>query len=279
MAFLVRTPSCLTILPSPIVLKSTAIQEILSNDQGFASRRSLAIFLYLYFILGMNNKVMSRNLEFSINEFYHIYNRGVDKRIIFIEHKDYERFIALLYLCNSTKPVHMSNYRGFALNDLLSMQREKPLISIGAYCLMPNHFHILVKEIQPNGISSFMHRLITAYTMYFNGKYKRIGPLVSGNFKAIHAIQDEYLKYLISYIHLNPIKLIEPKWKEKGISSIKSAKFFLINYTYSSYLDYCLYTREEKNILSLRDFPDYFQNFKDFNSNIIEWLNYIEAKP
>ncbi len=204
---------------------------------------------------------------------------GVDKRDIFLDHKDYERFIALLYLCNNTKPIHMSNYRGFALIDLLTMQREQSIVSIGAYCLMPNHFHILIKEIQQNGISNFMHRLITAYTMYFNVKYKRTGPLVSGNFKAIHIGQDEYLKYLLSYIHLNPVKLIEPEWKEKGIGNIESAKRFLTNYIYSSYPDYCFNTRKEKGIISLKDFPEYFQDFKDFDNNIMEWLNYSETKP
>ena len=91
---------------------------------------------------------------------------------------------------------------------------------------MPNHFHILVKEKIENGISKFMGKLTTGYSMYFNKRYDRTGSLFQGVFKSVHADSDEYLKYLFAYIHLNPIKLINPEWKENGIKDKNRANAF-----------------------------------------------------
>jgi putative transposase len=108
-----------------------------------------------------------------------------------------------------------------------------------------------------------------------NKKYKRSGALFEGKFKAKHADKDEYLKYLFSYIHLNPVKIIDPKWKETGISDKKRAKDFLSTYKYSSYLDYSSWKeREEGNILRKESFPDYFQTKQEFENTIEEWLLY-----
>ena len=156
-------------------------------------------------------------------------------------------------------------------------QREQlgePLVSISAYCLMPNHFHLLIREIRDGGISKFMQKLTTAYTMYFNIKNERTGALLEGGFKARHADTDEYLKYLISYIHLNPVKLIDPKWKEEGIADTQHAKTYLEQYPYSSYLDYLGKERVQGKILDRASLPEYFESVKDFESNLAEWLNY-----
>ena len=180
---------------------------------------------------------MSRNIKLSPNEYYHIYNRGVDKRKIFSGEKDYERFLALLYLGNSNIAVDLK-LQGRTLKEVLNITREKTLVDICAYCLMPNHIHLLIHEKEENGISRFMQKITTAYTMYFNKKNDRTGSLFQGKFKATHADHDNYLKYLISYIHLNPVKLIEPSWKETGISKRKRAESFLESYRYSSYRDF-----------------------------------------
>ena len=91
--------------------------------------------------------MVQRADPFAPDEWYHCYNRGVDKRIVFTNPKDYERFLMLLYACNSREPIHISNiYRGKTLVDLLeAVDRKKTLVDIGAYCLMPNHFHLLVR--------------------------------------------------------------------------------------------------------------------------------------
>ena len=216
---------------------------------------------------------MTRLINFSEGEFYHLYNRGSDKRKIFLSSKDYERFVALLYLCNSNEPVHIS-LQGKNLNELLNVERDSELVDIGVYCIMPNHFHLLVKEKTEKGISRFMQKLTTAYTMYFNIKNDRNGNLFQGVFKATHVNTDEYLKYLFSYIHLNPIKIIESEWKEKGIMDIKKSKKFLESYLYSSYLDYMGKNREMKKILKIKSFPDYFDTKNSFEKTTEFWLNY-----
>ena len=217
---------------------------------------------------------MQRTISFSEGEYYHIYNRGVEKRDIFMERRDYDRFIKLLYATNSTKPVV---YREIENKLFSEIDREQQLVAIGAYCLMPNHFHLLVKEMSEGGISKFMEKLGTGYSMYFNKKYKRSGFLFQGNFKAEHVDSDEYLKYLYSYIHLNPVKLIDPEWKKFGIRDAASAKKFLEGYRDSSYLDYLSREREEKLILSKNEFPRYFDTPKDFGAYVHDWLEYVKT--
>src|SRR3989344_6001816 len=184
---------------------------------------------------------MSRNFKIEIDGYYHLYNRGNNKRVIFETQSDYERFICLLYICNNVESVHMSNisfHRGSTLMESVFSLPTKPIVAIGAYCLMPNHFHLLIREITRDGTSLFMQKLSTAYTMYFNKKKDATGSLFQGRFKAESAEFDPYLKYLFSYIHLNPIKLIEPKWKETGIKNRIEAKKYLSTFSYSSYFDY-----------------------------------------
>jgi putative transposase len=146
------------------------------------------------------------------------------------------------------------------------------LVAIGAYVQMGNHFHVLAKEISKDGISTFMEKLSTGYSKYFNKKYERTGALFQGVFKAEHVSRDEYLKYLFAYIHLNPVKLIDPEWKENGIKDRESAKRYLEQYTYSSYLDHLGKKREEGLILTPKEFPEYFEDRTDFEQYINDWL-------
>jgi putative transposase len=213
-----------------------------------------------------------RKVSFIQEEYYHIYNRGNSKQIIFHDKEDYERFIGLLYACNSSK-----NFRIFSLNNdqsIFDFNREKQLCAIGAYVLMPNHFHLLLTQIEDRGISKFMQKLTTAYVMYYNKKYKRTGSLFEGKFKSENADTDRYLKYLFSYIHLNPIKLIEKDWKEKGIKDKLKALEFLSKYKYSSFVDFLGELRIKNNILNIKYFPDYFPNKKTFTKEIMSWINY-----
>src|SRR3989344_3683860 len=220
---------------------------------------------------------MGRNMSFAIGEFYHLYNRGTEKREIFIEPSDYDRFMLLFYICNSDKNVHLSNlphHQGRTLMNIAKIDRGEPIVDICAYCLMPNHFHILVREKIEGGISLFMQKLLTAYTMYFNKKNDRTGSLFQGKFKATHANKDEYLKYLISYIHLNPVKLLEPKWRETGISNLKKIEKFLNNYKYSSYADFLNRKRVEEVIVNKKSLPEYFSSSLDFKKTLRDWLEF-----
>jgi putative transposase len=215
----------------------------------------------------------TRTIEFSLNEYYHIYNRGVERRVIFLDEADHERFVRLLYSANSDTSIYLSNFQGVKISKIL---RGKPLVAIGAWCLMPNHFHILLKEVSENGISIFMQKLLSGYSTYFNKKHYRRGTLFESKFKAKHLNTDEYLKYQYTYIHLNPIGIIDKGWKKKEIADKDRARKFLKEYKYSSYKDYLGEEREESIILNIEEFPEYFSRRTDFEKMIEYWINFDE---
>lgn len=215
---------------------------------------------------------MERTFDISLGEIYHIYNRGVDKRIIFKEEKDKKRFIKLLYLCNNIEKI---NFRDFSDREISDIKIKDRLVAIGAYCLMDNHFHLILKESTEGGISKFMEKLSTAYAMYFNKRYKRTGTLFENRFKAKYCGCDTYLKYLFSYIHLNPVKLIDSKWREHGLKDPSKAKSFLKNYKFSSFNEYFFAKdkRQESLILEKSAFPEYFKD-SSFEKQIDFWMRY-----
>ena len=224
--------------------------------------------------LGCILEYMERQCILSVGEFYHVYNRGVEKRTIFTDKKDWARFHKLLYIANNSQPF---SFRELEDQNIDTIDRGDPIVAIGAYVLMPNHFHILAKEITQNGLSAFMKKLSTGYSMYFNKKYERVGPLLQGRFKAEHVTRDEHLKYLYAYIHLNPVKIIEPKWKETGIKNKDRAIKFIKQYNYSSYEDYCSTSRQECKIISMEEFPKYFSKANNLEVYINDWLSVKES--
>ena len=152
------------------------------------------------------------------NGFYHIYNRGVEKRKIFLEEQDYRVFLSYLKLYlspveetientnkNSNLDYEEKSSKIFRLNELKNFFNKIKLIS---YVLMPNHFHLELQQIGIKDIENFMRCLITKYTMYFNKKYKRVGPLFQGRYKAVSIFGNESLLDLSTYIHLNPLELL-----------------------------------------------------------------------
>jgi len=201
-----------------------------------------------------------------------------------MDNKCRERFMELLYFCNSTKAariddLHKSLSQGSTLRSIFeTYDRGEKLVDIGAYCLMPNHFHLLVKEVRAGGIALFMQKLSTGYTMYFNTRYNRSGALFQGKYKARHVTGDRYLKYLFSYIHLNPVKLVEPGWKKTGIAQRANARTYLAEYQYSSFPDYCGNKRAEQDIISMEMLTDYYdlQTPKNFKDTVEAWLDHGE---
>lgn len=228
---------------------------------------------------------MQRRMSFAINNFYHVFNRGVEKRKIFLNTKGYERFLKLLFFCNGDTPIVVKNLfrQGFYQGPSLEkFERGNQLVNIGAYCLMPNHFHLLLRERTENGITNFMRKLCTAYSMYFNKRNDRVGSLFQGRFGAQHLNQDIYLKYIFAYIHLNPVKLMNSSWKEEGyfknFKNLNAADLFLKDYPWSSY--YAFVTGENKyHILDGEAFPKYFENIKEFDDFIKDWLNFTKVRP
>lgn len=203
-------------------------------------------------------------------EFYHIYNRGNSKQTIFHDKADYSRFLKLLFIANSRLNFKLHLIK----DDIYNFDREQQLVHIGAYCLMPNHFHLLLTQIEEGGISKFMQKVSTGYSMYYNKRYKRTGTLFEGKFKSTHSDNDRYLKYLFSYMHLNPVKLIDAKWREHGIKNKNRAASFLDQYNYSSYQDYLGHDRSQAKILDINLFPKYFLTKEVLKNEIYDWINH-----
>ena len=178
----------------------------------------------------------------------------------------------LLYLANSDSSFRLDLIlRNKKFDEVLVLDRGEPLVSIGVWCLMTNHFHLLIRQEVDGGITKFMRKLGTGYSMFFNIKYERKGALFGGLFKSkLIGIDDNYMRQLFGYIHINPLEIGFPDWENKINKNSVSMKKFLELYQYSSYLDYLGKDRVEKNIIKPENFPDYFKNtdeFKDFVEN------------
>jgi putative transposase len=144
------------------------------------------------------------------NGYYHIYNRGVEKRTIFENEQDYKVFLSYLKYSLSKLPdkkeiTEVFTLQGEPFQGIPHQPKNyKERIELLAYCLMPNHFHLLIRQIDNSSMKSFMNSLITRYTMYFNKKYDRVGSLFQGVYRAVLITDEPYLLHLSRYIHLNP---------------------------------------------------------------------------
>ena len=181
---------------------------------------------------------------FADNQIYHIYNRGVEKRNIFLDDQDRFRFIHDLFEFNDETPAaniyyKLNKFQSYEVKPRkIEKEHRKTLINILAFCLMPNHFHLLLQQKKENGIVKFMQKLGTGYTMSFNQKYERSGSLFQGTYKAVLVEKDSHFIHLPYYIHSNSLDLKFPEWRNKEIKNHKEAMKFLENYRWSSFPDY-----------------------------------------
>ena len=191
-----------------------------------------------------------RRVPFAYGEWYHCYSRGIDKRIVFTDERDAERFTELLYLANDTEPIRRENFYHRKHEAILRIPRTHPIVAIGAYSLMRNHYHLLIQEIEDNGISRFMQKVGTGYSMYFNEKHDRVGNVFVKPFRSKHVSTDTYLYRVAQYIHLNAVEIFEHSWKRGKVSNLISLQRKLEKYPFSSFPDYASDTqRVERNIL------------------------------
>lgn len=143
-----------------------------------------------------------RKTQFAKHEFYHIFNRGVDKREFFLDFDDFSRFFQSINQFNTIKPIGSIYENSFKDLSIQTPKSEK-LVNFVCYCINPNHYHFLLEQLVNNGIEKFMHRVGTGYTKYFNNKYQRTGSLFQGSFKSKHITSNEYLLHISAYINLN----------------------------------------------------------------------------
>ena len=171
---------------------------------------------------------MTRSVALENGEFYHVYNRGVDKRNVFMCEDDIDRFSQSMKEFNVVTPIgsifeQMLRKRKFG-NETPKTSKEEQLVRLIAFCLNPNHYHFIIEQLVDGGISAFMKRLNGGYTNYFNLKYKRSGSLFQGVFQARHIGLNNYLLHLSAYVNLNyrvhrlPAKLLRTcstsSWEE-----------------------------------------------------------------
>jgi putative transposase len=193
-----------------------------------------------------------RKQQFINNEIYHIVTRGIDNNLLFKNKDDYYRGIFSIYEFNTQRPTEIRKCRearakikkalkesgGERVSAELLIDERNKWVEILSFCFMPNHIHLLLKQIKSNGITKFISKVGIGYAGYFNRKYKRKGYVFQNRFSEVHIKNNNQLKNVFVYIHTNPLSLIEPKWKEKGIKNSKKAIKFLENYKWSSYSDY-----------------------------------------
>lgn len=171
-------------------------------------------------------------------EIFHVLNRGVDKRHVVACDADRYRFLQGLYLYNDKNWLD-KNTKRLTKKPELFVNREL-LVHIHAFCLMDNHYHILLSPIDDDmaNLSAFMRKLNMGYSKYFNEKYERSGALWQGKYKKIHIQKDPHFMYIPYYIHLNPLDKKFPEWRDGSVFDIEAALNYLSKYKWSSYLDY-----------------------------------------
>lgn len=215
-------------------------------------------------------------------EFYHTYNRGVEKRKLFLENSDYLRGVHDLYEFNNAKATVNScrsivRFRKSNILEKLGEPMEK-LVDIGVWSLMPNHYHLFSSPIKDNGLSAFHRKFGVGFANFFNTKYERSGALFQGRYKKVQVDNDTQALQLICYIHSNPLDLWKPNWKEKGLTNLEiqnALKFLENDYRWSSHLDWW----GIKNFPSLIDadfVSRFFKNPKEYREFFANWLGYYE---
>ena len=202
-------------------------------------------------------------------EYYHIYNRGVDKRDIFMNRRDMERFILSIKLFNTVKPIGSIQFKERSVDvERLQLDDEKSLVSIVCYCFNPNHFHFLIKQEVEGGISEFFKRLLGGYTKYFNAIHNRSGSLFQGAFKSNLINQDDYFSIIRPYVNMN--------YMVHTISKEKSHLVWASDKEYESG-NFDLVSKEEAKIIL--DFHNGNENFQRECLETISVIRRGRGKP
>lgn len=192
-------------------------------------------------------------------EVYHLFNRGVAKLPIFTNKKDYKRFLETIYYYQFQGPKPKFSQLNRFKN--LKLEQNKKIVEVLCYCLMPNHYHFLIRQLEENGISEFIKKISDSYTKYFNTKHNRVGPLLQGPFKVVRICDDNQLVHVSRYIHLNPIASFLVK--------------DLQEYFWSSYLNYIGLQKDKlctnEFILSL------FKSQEKYEQFVLDQVEYAQS--
>ena len=196
-----------------------------------------------------------RFIPYVVGNFYHVYNRGVEKRVTFMSRRDHERFLETLYYYQFSDPKpKFSTLHRFKTVDF---EKNPKIIDIVCYCFMPNHYHLLVRPLEDGAVQEFMKKVSDSYTRYFNTKHSRVGPLFQGAYKAVAVETDEQLLQLSRYIHLNPY-----------ISGLVKN---LVDFAYSSYASFI---GGSTSLCAKEPVLEFFQNRGKYRDFVEDYTDY-----
>lgn len=208
----------------------------------------------------------NRKVVFGNGEYYHVFNRGVEKRPTFLNKYEFLRAIdSLSFYRFGDLPFQYSKYLNLDKDKkaalLKDLDESKLQVEIIAFCLMGNHFHLLLKQLKDNGIVKFMAKFTNSYTKYFNTKHQRVGPLFQGVFKAVHVSSDEQLLHLSRYVHLNPVLGFRVQVEE------------LTDYLWSSYPEYL--DKTGSNMINQSEVLKFFKSPAEYEQFVLDHADYL----
>lgn len=209
-----------------------------------------------------------RRTIFANDEIYHVFNRGIERRPTFTSKREYDRAILTLgFYRFQNPPLRLSKALLLKSEDkesfFLKLKKEsKVLVEIISYCLMPNHFHFLIRQRSENGLAKFLSNFTNSYTRYFDTKHKRIGPLFQGTFRAVHIETEEQLTHVSRYIHLNPVSSFVIKEEE------------LYSYPWSSLPEFL--GEEKEEICNKEIILSYFSSKEKYRRFIHDQIDYAK---
>lgn len=206
---------------------------------------------------------VGRKITFNNDGIYHVFNRGIERRPVFTSEKEYQRAVDLLQYYRYLKPPVRFSYSKNKLyseriNDQKLLALSEKAVDIIAYCLMPNHFHFLLRQKSSDGISKFLSNFTNAYVKYFNIKHGRTGPLFEGPFKAVYIESDEQLIHVSRYIHLNPV------------ASSVIAEQSVDQYNWSSYM---VYINQDVSYIDTKTVLSFFKNRDEYKKFILDQVD------
>lgn len=221
-----------------------------------------------------------RKEELANGEVYHVVLRGLDDNLIFKDINDYYRGVFSIYEFNNENSIEIRKRREERKKEKASgdpfsaIDKRDKLVEVLCFCFMPNHIHLLLRQLKNGGITKFMRKVGAGYGGYFNKKNSRKGYVFQNRFRSVYIESDGQLKTVFTYIHTNPISLIEPGWKGRGINNPKEAIKFLEEYKWSSYQDYI----GKKNFPSVTDRDFMTEAMGGTEGCAVEIKNWVEYK-
>lgn len=244
-----------------------------------------AVFIFRVKLFSKLSSCDVENLEYNMimADIYHVLARGVDKRKIFLDDRDRFRFIHNLFEFNDEAPPDTSSYYfsrpGVIANKQIGPERKprKLLVNIYAFCLMDNHYHMMLSPVIEGGLFRFMKKLNMGYVKYFNERYKRSGTLFESRYKRILVKNHAHFIHLPYYIHFNPLDFKFFEWRERKLKNYNEATKFLNSYRWSSHLDYTD-IKNFPSVLSKKFLNDFFGGPKNYKRDLNRWLEDLNVE-